>query len=271
MKLRSVPARMGLTWMGHGLRACARQPMGFIGLLGMVACAAMVTLGLPVLGPFVVIAVMPVIWMAFMLASRRAIEGQRVTPSVLIEPLRAQEDITKVWMPLGGAYLLSVLLIKMLADLLGPGPEVLADAFESAKDLSEALNAPAVQTDLLWRLALTMPVSLLFWHTPALVFWARVPLLKSLFFSAMACWHNIGAFILYGLSWTAAIAALGLAGELFRMASPEPILSNILMAIGGLWLASAFYASLYFTVVDCFEPASPTPTTDAPPDAAGEA
>jgi len=250
---------MGLTWMGHGLRACARQPMGFIGLLGMIACAAMVTMGLPILGPFVVIAVMPAIWMAFMLASRRAIEGQRVTPSVLVEPFRVQEDITKIWMPLGGAYLLTVLIVKMLADLLGPGPDVLADAFESAKDLSEALNNESVQTDLIWRLVLTLPVSLLFWHTPALLFWARQPLLKSLFFSAMACWHNMGAFVLYGLSWSAGILTLGLFGEMLRMVSPEPILVNILMAIGGLWLASAFYASLYFTVVDCFEPDQPSP------------
>jgi len=255
---------MGLTWMGHGMRACVRQPMGFIGLLGMVACAGIVMLGLPVLGPFILIALMPAIWMAFMLASRRAVEHQRVTPSVLIEPFRDQQDIKQVWMPLGGAYLLCVLIVKMLADALGPGPDVLSSALSSSKELSDVFDNPVVQTDLLWRLGLTLPLSLVFWHAPALVFWARQPLLKALFFSAMACWHNIGAFVLYGIGWAGVVMALGLFGGVLRMAIPEPMVINTLMALGGLWLAASFYASLYFTVIDCFQSATPVPDQQQP-------
>jgi len=36
--------------------------------------------------------------------------------------------------------------------------------------------------------------------------------------------------------------------------------------IAGMALASAFYASLYFTVVDCFEPKEAAGTADAAPD-----
>ena len=35
--------------------------------------------------------------------------------------------------------------------------------------LSELVNNPLVQQDILWRVLLTLPVSLLFWHAPALI------------------------------------------------------------------------------------------------------
>ena len=43
------------------------------------------------------------------------------------------------------------------------------------------------------------------------------------------------------------------------------LLGNVLAIAGGMWVASAFYASLYFTVVDCFEsPADVSPTNTDP-------
>jgi hypothetical protein len=50
-------------------------------------------------------------------------------------------------------------------------------------------------------MALYLPLSLLFWHAPALVHWHGVPPLKSLFFSFVACMRNFKAFTLFGLAW----------------------------------------------------------------------
>jgi hypothetical protein len=49
--------------------------------------------------------------------------------------------------------------------------------------------------------ALYLPLSLLFWHAPALVHWHGVSPMKSLFFSIVACVRNVGAFTVYGLAW----------------------------------------------------------------------
>lgn len=260
MKLRIMPARMGLTWMGHGLRACIRQPLGFIGLWGLcifvalVVCELFAQLGLPALGPLLVVAVMPSVWMGFMLASRRVLSKQRVTPTVLLEPWRGQTtEIKWMWAKLGGAYLLATLLVMVLADLFGPGSDTLATAMKSAKDSSELMGNPDVQTAILWQFALTLPVSLVFWHTPALVYWGKLSLVKALFFSAIATWRNLGAFALFGAGWMGLALGLVLLNGVLSAMLSEAMLVNVLVTMGAMWMASAFYASLYFSVVDCFE------------------
>jgi hypothetical protein len=59
-------------------------------------------------------------------------------------------------------------------------------------------------------MALYLPLSLLFWHAPALVHWHGVPPLKSLFFSLVACMRNFKAFTLFGLAWVGVFLMGGL-------------------------------------------------------------
>ncbi|MES2089604.1 MAG: BPSS1780 family membrane protein [Pseudomonadota bacterium] len=264
MKLRIMPPRMGLTWIGHGLRACVRQPLGFVGLLGLVAMAALLLIGIPVIGPLAVVALMPIVWMGFMLASRRVLSEQRVTPGVLLEPLKDGPPMRATWAKLGGAYVLGTLLVMQLADAFGPGSEALATALESAKQASDVFDNPEVRADLLWRMGLTLPLSLVFWHTPALVYWGKLPVLKALFFSTVACWRNLGAFILFGLGWFGIALAVAVIDRALVAIVPEPMLVKALITMLAMWLASAFYASLYFTVVDCFEPYDIDPTKVKP-------
>lgn len=253
MKLRVVKASQGLQWVRQGLLVGRRQPFNLVGLLGMVACAAMLLIGLPVVGPLIVVGLMPLVWMGFMLATRRVLNKERITPAVLIEPVRTPDSPRRGFAQLGGAYVVATLVVMQLAQWMGPGSEVLGDAFDAAKETGDILSNPQVQQDLLWRMVLTLPVSLLFWHTPALVLWARMPVGKSLFFSAVATWRNLGAFALYGAAWAGVVVGVGLFDRLLLSIIPEPAVGSVLTVAMGLWVTASFYASLYFTVVDCFE------------------
>jgi hypothetical protein len=253
MKLNLVPARQGFHWVRQGLLATRRQPFNLIGLLGMVACGAMLMIGLPVVGPLIVVALMPLVWMGFMLATRRTLAGERVTPSVFAEPLKGAGSPRRAFAQLGGAYLGATVLVMLLAQWFGPGAEVLAEVFDTAKDAAEIMSSPAVQQDVMWRLLLTLPVSLMFWHTPALVLWARMPVAKAIFFSAVATWRNLGAFAVYGLSWGMVVIALGVLAQLIMSLLPVPLLASVLTVTMGMAVSTAFYASLYFTVIDCFD------------------
>ena len=265
MKLRIVPASSGLNWMRQGLQVLRRQPMNYMGLVGMLIGAALLLATLPLLGPLLVVGVMPVVWMGFMLATRRTILGERVTPGVLIEAVRAPDTPRKTFLQLGGAYIAAVQLMMLLASTVGPGAEAVATAMEAMQDSAEMVVSPVVLEDMLWRMALLMPVSLVFWHTPALVLWARMPVGKALFFSAVATWRNLGAFVIYGLCWLGALFTLGLLDRLLLSAIPVPVLANALAFAGALGLAGAFYASLYFTTVDCFESPQPGQEDREPP------
>ena len=252
MKLRIVAASQGLVWWRRGLDVARRQPLHFMGLLGLVVSTGILLAGLPVLGPLLVVAAMPLMWMGFMLATRRVVQRQRVTPGVLIEAVRPTDSPRQQFAQLGGAYVLATLATMQLAHLLGPGADVLGQVIEQSKTASEVVSHPDVQRDLLWRVALSLPVSLMFWHTPALIFWMRLPVTKALFFSIVATWRNLGAFLVYGAAWLLSIALLVVVDRLVFAALPD-VLSSLLAVSAGLWLFSAFYGSLYFTVVDCFE------------------
>jgi hypothetical protein len=66
----------------------------------------------------------------------------------------------------------------------------------------------------------------------------------------------------YGASWVALIILVGLPLQAFAALIPEPTLSAMAAAAAGLWLAGAFYASLYFSVVECFDASQNTDTPD---------
>lgn len=252
MKLRVVAASRGWVWVRQGIMLCRQQSLGFVSLLGLFITAAMVLMAVPVIGPLVVVAAMPAAWMAFMLASRRALSGQRITPGVMIEALK-DASTRGQWLRLGALYTLATVVVMLLASVLGPDMEALVKALEEAKDSQEAMDNSVLISSMLWRVGLTIPVTLAFWHTPALVHWGRISVGKALFFSAVASWRNLGAFAVYGACWAAVILAVGLPVQAVVSIIPEPTIATMLVAAVGMWVMSAFYASLYFTVVECFD------------------
>jgi hypothetical protein len=263
MRLKLVKASQGLTWVRQGMQVCRQQPLGFVGLLGMTSLAAMLLMALLAdAGLAVVTCLAPTVWMGFMLGSRRVLTGQAVTPTVMLEPFRGDRHVQRDFLILGVLYGLAMLVALQIAAWLGPDPEVLADIKDKAKDVADVLMDPLVQQSMMLDFVLTLPVTLLFLHTPALVLWARVPVGKALFFSAVASSRNLGAFIVFGCGWGLVAVGLALGAGLVASLLPVPVLVNALTMAASMWLAAAFYASLYFTVVDCFEPSD---TAGQPP------
>jgi len=257
MKLKLVQASQGLQWVKQGLLALRKQPMGYMGLLGLTGMLALMLMALTgAAGPLLVVSLMPIAWTAFMVATRRVVTGQRVSLGVFAEIFQSPPTIRRDLLLLGMAYAVATTGVIALASLLGPHADEVAQITQDAEDMAEVLANPMVQQDMLLRLALTLPVSLVFWHAPGLILWGRVPLAKALFFSAVASWRNLGAFVLYGLGWGALMIAFAVVARLIGTVLPVQALMDGVAMIGGMALASAFYASLYFTVVDCFDGSS---------------
>lgn len=252
MKLRVVPASQGLQWVKNGIAVCARQPWGFLSLLGLMVTGSLLLSAVPLLGALVAAGALPMIWMAFMLASRRALSDRRISP-LLIGELLKDADARKRWLKLGSIYALAMFVVVTLGLIMGPGPEAFGKALENIKPSDNALPPSAVLQTMLWWAGLMLPVSLVFWHTPALVFWGRVPVGKALFFSAVASWRNLAAFAVYGACWMALHVAVGAVAQVLSLVIPSPTLMTVSAVMATMWVFSAFYASLYFSVVDCFE------------------
>jgi hypothetical protein len=129
--------------------------------------------------------------------------------------------------------------------------------------ITEELVANAEFQSALWvTMALYIPLSLLFWHAPALVHWHGVSPVKSLFFSLIACLKNFKAFMVYGLAWMAVFLMGGLLLTVFAALVGNTAVVGVAMVPVALLMASMFFTSVYFTYRDSFiEPGESDDTT----------
>ena len=128
---------------------------------------------------------------------------------------------------------------------------------EKLADPATLEQARAAMRYNLGHLLLFAPLSLAFWHAPALTHWHGVPPVKSLFFSAVAVLRNWRAFTLYGLAAAALMASATLTLTLLVLLLGAPALAAHGVALLGLVMAAIFSASVWFSFCGCFEDAPP--------------
>jgi hypothetical protein len=116
----------------------------------------------------------------------------------------------------------------------------------------ETLQGADFELAVLLAMALYMPLSLLFWHAPALVHWHGISPVKSLFFSFVACLRNFWAFTVYSLMWLGAFLAMGLVVAIIAGLTGSGELVSSLIFPAAMLLAAMYFTSIYFTFVDCF-------------------
>jgi hypothetical protein len=245
MKLNIVPARTGLAWVRLGIRTFLRQPLALTGLFFMYMAAAALLSAIPLAGLVLGLAIVPAATLGLMAATQQVEQGRFPMPTVLLSAFRAGRQRVRAMAVLGFAFAGCVLVISLLASLMVGTPG------EAQKlTLEELVQTPAFQRSMIVSMVLYLPVSLAFWHAPALVHWHGVTPAKSLFFSLVACLRNAGAYTVFGLGWTGVILLAGLLLGLGRGISEG--FATALMAPAMLLLAAMFTTSLYFTFRDSF-------------------
>jgi hypothetical protein len=253
MRLRQLPARQGLAWVRQGLRIFLRRPLAFTALFFIYA----------LIGPMFMFAVAPLATLGFMIATQQALHGRFPFFSVFVEPLQGSRARRIAHLQLGVLYALSVALVFWVSDAVGGAAfdalrEVMGSGQEvTPQELQRVLSDSSLQAG--W-LIMTGGISLLavpFWHAPALVHWDDQPAGKALFFSMVACWRNKGALLVYALGWVTVITLLGFALTTVFALLGMPQVAFVAATPAMLMMSAAFYASLYFTFADTFEPSLP--------------
>lgn len=243
MKLNIVPARQGLQWVRLGLQTFMKQPLAMAALLFIYATIAFTMLIVPLAGPFLVSAMVPIATLGLMAATRVAETSGFPLPGVLFTAFRASRERIRAMIVLGALYSVSVFAVAFLVETVLPVPTEGKTPIEIFQSTEFAIN-------VLLTAVLYLPVSLAFWHAPALVHWHGVPPVKSLFFSFVACLRNGRAFLVYGLAWLGVFAAVLVASAI--AAAISPWLSGLVFGAGSTIATIAFYVSIYFTFRDSF-------------------
>ncbi len=251
MKLNIVPASTGLTWVKLGITTFFKQPLALGGLFFMFMALVSVVTIIPVIGSVLALAILPAATLGLMVATLEAVKGKFPMPSVLATAFRAGQERMRAMLVLGAMYAVGFLLV-MGTSALFDGGQFAKMYLVGGKLTKELMDQPDFQTAAWVGMILYIPLSLLFWHAPALVHWHGVPPSKAIFFSLVACFRNLGAYLVYSVAWMG----------VFIMAGVVILSALTLLGVGqaagavmvplALVFAAMFFSSIYFTFRDSF-------------------
>jgi hypothetical protein len=251
MKLNIVPARTGLQWVKQGMRTFFKQPLAMTGLFFMFMAVMTVVSMLPYIGTALVLGLLPAATLGFMAATQETSKGKFPMPWILASALRAGRQEMRAILLLGALYATGFLLIMGLSTLVDGGQ--FARFYLGGGSLThETLNQADFQGAMWVAMGLNLPLSLLFWHAPALVHWHGVPPLKALFFSFVACLRNLGAYIVFGLAWLGIFMLVMVLTNVGVNLAAGAEAAAVAMMPAAMLVMALFFTSLYFTFADSF-------------------
>jgi hypothetical protein len=251
MKLNVVEARTGSKWVRQGIRVFWKQPIAMSGLFFLFMAIMSLSALLPIVGSFIALTLLPAATLGLMAASREVDLGKFPMPTILAIAFRANKERKRDMAILGLLYALGFVGVMGISALMDGGGFAKLYLVGGKLD-AETIMDPNFQNAMWLSLLLYMPLSMVFWHAPALVHWHGVPALKSLFFSTVACLRNWRAFLVFGLMWTVVFMSTALILSLVSglMGDGELVSMTLLPAM--LMLAAMFFCSVYFSFRDCF-------------------
>jgi hypothetical protein len=259
MQAVSLPASAGWQWIEQGWRLFKSQPMAlFSWAMFVTLILIFATITAPI-GPIIFISLMPAITFITLSITRHVQAGRRLVPSLWIEPLK-QPGLFKKLMQLGALYVVICLSAGLIVFLpfsgeLSEAMQVVANT-QDATPLMEAMRTPLMLFALLYFL-----LAALFWYSPILIGWHGTGITQALFFSAIACWRNKWAFIVYGVAWAGIFFGVDLViGVLVSIGIPLDIAATLQVPVN-IVIGSVLYASFYPTYTSVFGVA---PSTSLP-------
>jgi hypothetical protein len=253
MQLNLVSAKTGTVWVKLGMRTFVRQPLALAGLFFMFTAALTVISQIPYLGLVLAMMLLPAATLGLMAAAREADEGRFPMPLVLLTAFRAGQAQTRAMLVLGALYALSFLMAIGVSYLVDGG-DFARVYLGGAVPTREVMMEGNFQIAMWVFIGLHLPLSLLFWHAPALVHWHGMGPVKSLFFSLVACFRNFWAFAVFGLMWLSVLVLVVVAVMTVGGLIGNPGLAGDVLFPVMLVMASMFFTSLYFTFSDTFGP-----------------
>ncbi|WP_367849100.1 BPSS1780 family membrane protein [Rhodoferax sp. WC2427] len=251
MKLQIVPARTGALWVRLGIQTFFQQPLALAGLFFMCMAALSIVSLVPILGSIAAMVFLPTMALALMAATQEASKGKFPTPNIVLGALRAGQQGMRPMLVLGALYAAGFLVVLGISALVDGGE--FARVFLGNRGAEDTGDEPLrLQAGMLAFMVLHLPLSLAFWHAPALVHWHGISPGKSLFFSLVACWRNKGAYVLFGLSWFGVLLVVGMVVQLLAALLDQPAFLGVGAFVVTLLTTCMFLTSIYFSFRDSF-------------------
>jgi hypothetical protein len=248
-----LPAARGWGWLVEGARLWRRNPRMIMLAAPCYWLLAIISFGIPVLGPLLgLLLMLPMqIWIYLLCRAVDQAGTDRRPRKIRIHI----KGLLKLWIITVVASIVLSTLAQLLGDLLFGALPTNIDQVGQAGDMEAVTRAASPYYGAFMGHALliflsALPLQMALWFAPMLVGLCEVPPIKSMVFSIIACWRNLWAFGLFGLI---AIVALMIAGQVLAMASALSGVLAIALAIVVLMVGlSIMLCSVYVSVKDIF-------------------
>lgn len=255
MKLRIATARQGVAWVQDGIKTFWKQPLALTSLFFLTMMVLSLLGAVPIAGTFVALALLPMSTLCMMIGTALTARGERPSLPLVLQALRMEPERRNAFITLGVFYALSFLVVLGFSALFDGGEFARLNLTGGAIS-KEVVMQPGFQRAMFATMLLYVPLSMLFWHAPGLIYWHRVPAIKAVFFSMVACTRNFTAFLLFGIAWMAVGIGFGIAFALVSALIGSLLgswFAAVLAIAGSLALAAMFMSSVVFSFRDCFE------------------
>lgn len=235
---RQVKASQGWAWIVQGFALFRKHPLIWIVLILIWALILILLAVIPLLGPLLVGLLFPVFFAGMMLGCRAIEAGEDLEIAHLFAGFKHNPG-----------RLVSVGGVNLVGQILITGVMVLMMGGDKLEPIGEAANAQTPDATLrvlsqlapalLSGAALSLPLMMALWFTPALLALHDMGPVAALRLSFQACAQNALAFLLYG------------AIVLFLFLVPIPFT----LGVGSLIVIPTLIASVYTGYKDIFLPA----------------
>ncbi|GAB4116531.1 MAG: BPSS1780 family membrane protein [Sideroxydans sp.] len=213
MEIRKLNAARGWLWIRHAYQLLLRNPL--LGISGALASTLVVfaVLLLPLLGPLLAIALLPIMLAGYMRLCRALEENEPADLSLLLAGFRQH---TRSLITLGAMLMLGMFFISSLMVFVGgAGFAALMEQVHGAQDMQvlvEALNNADSQVSLALLLGLSLLLVLVVaWqYAPILVFFSGISPWLALQASFLGTLRNIIPYMVYSLIMQLVAAVLGI-------------------------------------------------------------
>lgn len=250
MQAASLSAANGIQWIKDGWRIFRRQPLPLFTWAMFISFLLMVSTMIPPIGPIIFVVLMPAISFATLSICKHVSGGEFLSAKNWVQAFQAKGTFKRL-LAAGVLYMAINLLAGLLAFL--PFSSQVSEALQSmnaANDLMPLLDA--VQEPMLLFGFFYLIIAAFFWYCPALIGWHQRGLIQSLFYSAIACWRNKWAFVVYGVCWVAIFLGVDLATGLLVTLGLSIKTAATLQIPVNILVGSVLYCSFYPSYLSVF-------------------
>jgi hypothetical protein len=191
VQIQSLPFSAGALWLRDGWHLLKRQPLGLIAMAMIYSFMVIVPATLPIdyVNLLVPGILSPFATLGFMGAFREVASARLPNPAVFAQALQ-ERPVRNTLFKLGLIHGALLILVSSLAKFLIGTQTMPAD--------QQSMTMENIRLSDFGILGLLYaPVAIAMWFAPMLAGWHGVDVGKAMFGSAIGCWRNKGAIVLY--------------------------------------------------------------------------